>query len=141
MNNKISHYYGDTVRSLFIVCALIMVIGLPWVSEFLTLPPFYSILAMLILIVTAGLLNPKQRWTFFLATVIALASFIIFESSAIIAFTQYTATSKFFLFNQLLAFIFLFAQYYSVKTIRGSFVENNRIPPYEWKGPNPPGNF
>ncbi len=123
---KYPHYYGDTVRSLFLVSALIMVIGLPWMTKFLTISPTVSILGMLVLGIAGGFTNPKQNWTAYVNALVAVVAFFIFETSAVNSFIGYSATSKFFIFNQLLALIFLFAIYYAIKTIRGSLVENNR---------------
>ena len=122
---KISHYYGDIVRVLFLISAIIMLIGLPAINNYLIIPTIFSVISMLILALAAGLTNPKMLWEAEINTVIAVVGFIVFETYAVIAFRQYSATDKFFLSNLILSFIFMFAVYFSVKTLRGLLLKDN----------------
>lgn len=113
------HYYGDMVRALFMLAALVMVLSLPLINNLLPVNTFISILIILGLGFLAGLTNPEQKWTVVLDTIIALVALSIFEYYAIGAFLDGSVTDPLFYINQLLAIIFLFALYYSTKSVRG----------------------
>lgn len=120
---RISHYYGDTVRALFLVAAIIMVVGLPAVSGYISIPTPFSVAGMLVLGLAAGFTNPKQRWDAAINAVIAAVGFFVFESYAVSSFREHGA-DKFFLSNVVLGFLFLMALYYGVKTFRGTLIKD-----------------
>jgi len=113
------HYYGDIVRRLFIVGGMVMVVTYPFFKDRIIAPAIFSVLAIVIVGLAAGLTNPRQQWVMVLDVCISVLGLVFFEYYAI---TQ-TATFEelFFWMNQLLAAIFFAAFYYSVKTLRGSF--------------------
>jgi len=113
-----AHYYGDLVRKLFMAAAVIMLIGLPFFHDYIPVPVNYSVLGIILLGIFAGLVNPKLYLVTLLNTMIATVALIAFEFYAIKSFTQ--QQSFFFVINELLAIIFLFALYYSTKTLRGT---------------------
>jgi len=115
----VPHYYGDIVRLLFLASAVIMLVGLPGISNYLSIPTAVSVVAMLVLGLAAGLTNPKLLWESVINAVIASGGLVIFETYAVTAFRQHGAADKFFISNMVLGFIFLFAVYFSVKTVRG----------------------
>lgn len=123
--NQLNHYYGDVVRILFMAAALVMLIGLPAIRNYIQIPTFFSVAAMLVLGFTAGLTNPKQIWEAGVNVVISLIGFLVFESYAVWAYQRYSATDKFFIANLVLGFIFLFATYFSVKTWRGLYLDRS----------------
>ncbi len=110
------HYYGDTVRSLFMFSAITMAILLPVVKPVLTMPTAVSIIAILLLGIFSGLTNPKQQWVIGFNSAIAIVGFLVFEYYGINAFVD--GEEFFFVINQMLALIFLFAIYYNTKTLR-----------------------
>lgn len=107
------------VRVLFMLAALVMVLSLPLINNLLPVNAFVSILIILGLGFLAGLTNPEQKWTVVLDTIIALVALSIFEYFAVNAFLEGSITNPLFYINQLLAIIFLFALYYSTKSVRG----------------------
>ncbi len=111
------HYYGDLVRKFFLTAAGIMVIGLPFILPFLPWPTLYSIVAIIVLGVLAGLTSPRQTWVIAVNTGVSIIAFLMFESYAIRFYNL--NESYFFVMNQLLALIFLASTYYSTKTWRG----------------------
>jgi hypothetical protein len=121
----IKHYYGDIVRMLFLAAAILMLVGLPAISNYVSIPTVFSVISMLILGLAAGLTNPKQKWDAGINTVIASVGFVVFETYAVIAFREHGGTDKFFLSNLILGFIFLIAVYFSVKTLRGLLLKDN----------------
>lgn len=127
-NKKISseHYYGDNVRQLFFSAASIMAALLPFVNKKLEIPISFSIIGIIILVVAAGLTKPHRAYTATLNVGISLFSAGFFEYCAVIYFNALTPGnwSNFFLLflaNQILTIIFIFALYFSVKTLRGQF--------------------
>jgi len=136
-----SHYYGDTVRILFMAAALVMLVGLPAVGSYIGLPTFFSVIAILGLVLTAGLTNPKQVWEAGLNVGISLVGFLVFESYAVAAYGRFSATDKFFLANLALGFIFLFATYFSVKTWRGLLLAEKDAPAAEPDEQLPPQTY
>lgn len=118
------HYYGDIVRVLFLASAILMLVGLPAISNYLHIPTPLSVLSMLVLGLAAGLTNPKQLGDAGLNAIIASVGFVVFESYAVIAFREYGGSDKFFLSNVVLGFLFMVAVYFSVKTVRGLLVKD-----------------
>jgi len=115
--DKLPHYYGDTIRLIFVIGGIGMLLTLPVFQDRINLPIFISIIAMLGIGVTAGLTNPRQRWVIIFNAVASALGFFIFEYYAVDAFTG--RVDLFFLANQFLALLFFIALYYSVKTLRG----------------------
>ena len=115
----VPHYYGDIVRALFLVAALIMLLGLPVFVNYLDFPLFYSVITMVILGLSAGLTNPRQTWIAAVNVAIAITGFIVFDIKTVDAYRTQVGGMKFFISNLVLAFLFLMAIYFSVKTLRG----------------------
>ncbi len=122
------HYYGDRVRKLFLVGALIMVTSLPFLYDVIPQPVFFSILAIFVLLAAAGLTNPQQVLTSAINVALAIFATGAFEYYAVYASQNFGVGSLFFWANEALAIDFLFASYYSIKTLRGALVlENGKI--------------
>lgn len=113
------HYYGDIIRFLFLSVAIVMLVGLPIIARFLSLPPIVSVFAILMLGLAAGLTNPRQAWTAVVNVGIAIIGFVTFALSAVSSYQTHSAHSRFFISNLILAFIFLLTVYLSTKTLRG----------------------
>ena len=113
-----THYYGDTVRMLFLAAALVMLVSLPLFADYTQLPFFVSVLAILGLGLVAGLTNPQQLWDAVVNTCIAVVGTLVFETYAVIAFRSYGGANWYFFTNLLLGFLFFVALYFSVKTTR-----------------------
>ncbi len=116
---KFPHYYGDIVRALFLVAALIMLIELPALNRQIGVPVAVSVVSILVLGLAAGLTNPELIWDAGINMAISVLSFGVFETYAVIAFRENGGTDTFFLTNLALGFVCLLAVYFSVKTLRG----------------------
>ena len=116
------HYYGDMVRALFMLAALVMIITLPFVYKLLPVPLPVSILIILFLGIFAALTNPLQISSVIINAFFSIGAFLVFEYFAIDAYIKYTIINLLFWTNQLLSIIFLFAIYYSTKTLRGMYL-------------------
>lgn len=116
------HYYGDVVRFLFIVAAIIMLVTLPFLNRNLPIPLFGSILAILAFGTFAGFTNPVQKNTAIINACVSIVALIIFEYYAAQTYFEFSYGNLMFIVNQILAIIFLFALYYSTKTLRAMLV-------------------
>src|SRR3989344_1708187 len=113
------HYYGNPVRSLFMVAAIIMLTTLPMFNEFMVMPTVFSIMCILVLGLTAGVTNPLLYWDAWVNVLVACVGFVATTAYAVSAWNR--NQESFFLTDVILSFIFMLAVYLSVKTLR-SFV-------------------
>ena len=116
------HYHGNIVRRLFLLGAVIMLVTLPFLNLSLPFPLHVSLFAILALSMVAGLTNPLKKWAVVLDQITAIIAVMLFEYYAATYYVRYSATSWEFIVNQVLAFNFLFALYYSTKTLRGKLL-------------------
>ena len=124
------HYYGQTVRTLFLIAGLIMIFTYPFFSDMVPVPTYLSICIMVLLVIFGGLINPVQRWLLVLSNIIPVVGLIVTEYQATYSYSHLSVVDGrapvFFWTNQILSFIFFVAIYLSVKTARGRFVEEVR---------------
>jgi hypothetical protein len=113
------HYYGNLVRRFFLLGAIIMLVTLPFLNALLPVSLFYSLFAIVVLSLVAGLTSPRKMWAIGLDEVIAVFAVMVFEYYAVSYYLEYSASSPLFIVNQLLALNFLVALYYNTKTLRG----------------------
>ena len=115
------HYYGDTVRRLFLIAGIIIIVTLPFFSVLVPFPVVISSFGVLLIGFVAGMTSPRQNWVTILNVLVSIAGLILFEYYAVAAYymPQTQQTAMFFWTNELLAVIFFFALYYSGKTLRG----------------------
>lgn len=99
------------------VAALIMLITLPFINALLPVPLFYSLLAITILSIIAGMTSIYIKWSNIIDELISVLAVIIFEYYAVIYYLQYSWTSPLFIINQILALNFLIALYYATKNL------------------------
>lgn len=128
MNTQINyHYYGDSVRNLFITGGLVMLVSYPFFSSFIKAPIVFSIIGSIALVVFAGLMNPRQKWVMVLNAIIPIVALAVFEYAAVYTYLNLSpavgAHVAFFWVNQALSLLFFFAAYLAVKTVRGSFIQ------------------
>lgn len=120
------HYYGDVVRFLFLLAAVIMLITLPFLNPNLPVPLILSILIILTIGLVAGVTNPLQKSTSVITTGISSIALVVFEYYAVTTYLASSFTNLLFIVNQTLALIFLFALYYSTKTLRAKLIEKDK---------------
>lgn len=119
-----THYYGDIVRVLFMLAAVLVILGTPLISSFLPVNLFLLVVFVLTLALIAGLTNPAQKWTIALDVGISLLGVAVFEFFAVDAFVNAGLIDPAFTITQLLAVIFLFTLYYSTKSLRGMYLRD-----------------
>ena len=115
----IPHYHGDSVRALFVVGALVLIVAQSTGAE-LPLSSTGAVFSAVILVVTAGITNPKVGWIHWVNALIAVWGTILFGTSAV---EHYRAGSGFFdtsfIYIEALAIVSLIALYFTTRTIRG----------------------
>lgn len=120
----VEHYYGDILRRLFFTGSITILVTFPFFYNILTYSRVFILGCAILLILLAGLTSPKQRLIMFLNAVISFLAIIFFEYHSIQFYiSDIGSFLKFFLFtiSYFLSINFLFAFYYSVKTLRGMF--------------------
>lgn len=131
MNTESSyHYHGDSVRTLFIIGGLIMIISYPFFSSFIKAPIAFSIIGVIALAIFGGLMNPKQKWVMAMNAIIPIAAFAVFEYAAVYTYLNLSPVRDihvaFFWVNQVLSVIFFSAAYLATKTLRGALLNSKQ---------------
>ena len=111
------HYYGSIVRKLFVLAAVLTFLIYPFFSPFLPQHPALMIFAVALLAVMAGLTSQRDRMVIIIDIIISFLAIIFFENHAI-AYVKLLPRGI-FVADQIMTFIFFFALYFSVKTLRG----------------------
>ncbi len=126
-DKSLAHYYGDTIRGIFILTGVIMLIGFPFFASLIPLPIPTVLFIIILLAVAGGLMNPEQRWVLALNTIVPVIGFAVFEYFAVFAYLHLPPEDvkniAFFWVNQVLSLLFFFATYLAMKTLRGSFLK------------------
>ena len=116
------HYHGRLVRALLVTAALIMAVSLPVFNSLVALPLHVSLFAIIALLLMGGIINPISKWVFLFSSILPIPGFVIFESYAFQAFQTLSfnvpINIAYFWTNQVLALLFFFATYLSVRTLR-----------------------
>ncbi len=114
----IFHYYGDYVRRIFIGVAVVLVLTEPLYPNLMPLlSTMGTVLFVALLIFHAGFTSPANKMTAIGNILIALFGMLLFQYSAAVGYK--TEELVIFLVREALALAFMFALYYSTKTIRG----------------------
>ena len=116
----IPHYYGDAVRQIFVVTGAAMLVTAPFlINRAPVLLPF-EIGGAIALVCLAALTNPKKTWVLLADVLAAGVGLVVFEALAIAAY----ASGNWLAFTMLeaLTLAFLFALYFSLKTVRSMFL-------------------
>jgi hypothetical protein len=116
-----AHYYGDTIRLIYVLAGVFMIFAFPFFASVLGLPILIPVIVILVLGIFAGLVSPEQKWVMRAYTVISVIGLIVFEYYAVATYNGSIrgAGPLFFWGNQLLALLFFMSTYLSVKTVRG----------------------
>ena len=135
---KISHYYGDSVRQLFIAAAATMLIGAPFYTNNLGVELPFIVLGTVALVSVAAVTNPFKIGVISADAVAAGVGLVIFEIWALGNYQ--TDPLHMFVIREALALIFLFALYFSTKTLRSMFLDKVGKPdsPREFTHPENP---
>ncbi|MCW9054721.1 MAG: hypothetical protein OQJ98_01950 [Candidatus Pacebacteria bacterium] len=113
---QVPHYHGDVVRILFLVGGVIILATLPFYKNLLPVGTSFLTVFVVLLALGGAIVNPFQRWTVFVDLVISAVAVVLFEYAAVIRYGYDEGLLS--LIRQLLAIVFLFALYYSGRTLR-----------------------
>lgn len=118
------HYYGDMVRQLFLSAAVIMLVGAPFYTDDIGAQGPVLVVAAIMLAVIAGVMSPQMRFAKIAGTVVAGLGAIFFELWALAEYQSTQDFSAFFVIRQVLALLFFFALYFSIKSTRADVLEH-----------------
>ena len=117
-SGSVPHYYGDIVRRLFLIAAVLMLITMPFFKDWIFFPTHISVLAVVILALASGFTAPRQTWVYALDLIVSVIGVLVFGFIAVEKSGVYPL--NFIMDNLVLAVLFLVALYFSAKTIRGA---------------------
>ena len=116
---EIPHYHGDKTRVIFVASALILIIAQSTGAD-LPLSTAGTVVAAILLVITAGVTNPAQGWIHWLNAFLAAYGTILFGMTAISRYRSgISLFEPSFLYIEALALLSLFALYFTTRTIRG----------------------
>ncbi|MHB1769821.1 MAG: hypothetical protein ACYCPH_01935 [Minisyncoccota bacterium] len=120
--HTIPHYHGDAVRGLFLVGALVLIVAQSTGAR-LPLSTVGAVIVAAALVVSAGITNPAQSWIHWINAFFAVLGTFLFGTAAV---EHYRAGMSLFdpsfVSVEALAFLSLFALYFTTRTIRGFYV-------------------
>ncbi|TSC75311.1 MAG: hypothetical protein G01um101430_518 [Parcubacteria group bacterium Gr01-1014_30] len=118
------HYYGDIVRRLFLTAGIVIAFSTPLffhLAPKLSIPVF-SLIVVVTLVFLAGYTSPAKKRVVELDIISSALAIVLFGISAFLAWrSDHPDWHRVFFFFLLsgLGLIFIFALYYSVKSLRG----------------------
>lgn len=122
-----SHYYGDYVRILFVIAA-VLIFFLHFTNEAEVFSVSISLAMILGLVIVAGLTNVVQVWTQWLAVILSGLMLVLFGE---LTFRRFQDFNIDLLLQNLtiasLSILFVIALYLSVRTLRGSLMRGAPI--------------
>ena len=122
----LAHYHGDEVKTLFVVSALVLIFAQSTRAD-IPLSTFGAVTDAAVLVIVAGVINPRQVWIHWVSEVLAVLGTILFGTAAVDRYRGGTsAFAPSFLYIEALAVLSLFALYFATRTIRGIMVRTDR---------------
>ena len=119
------HYYGDTVRKLFLVGAVVILLATPLFSHLFAPLAFLPLFVVVGLGVLAGLISPTQKLVAFLQTCVSAIAVVGFGLYSVLLYAVPGHVdwhrNVLLLLAVFLSLNFLFALYYRSKALRGFF--------------------
>ena len=116
MGPSIPHYYGDYVRQIFMLCGAAMLIFSPFLATAFPAALPFEIGGALIVAILGALTNPAKQMSMLADAIVAGVGVVTYELLALNAFSSGSMIA--FIEREALAVAFLFALYFSLKTIR-----------------------
>jgi hypothetical protein len=124
MELPVPHYYGNATRAIFIIAAIVLILGLPTVSQYFGIPIIFAGTAIAILAIAAGITNPIQRGSLILNMIVSVFGLLTFIYISWFMY-KHEFGGIILELNQLMALLFLIASYLSVKSVRGYSLNQN----------------
>jgi hypothetical protein len=123
--HKIPHYHGDSVRVLFVISAILIIVAQSTGAE-LPLSTTGAVISAAMLVVVAGITNPSQGWIHWLSAFIAIIGTLLFGSTAVGHYRAgISVYNPSFVYVEALALLSLVALYFTTRTVRGFHLKQN----------------
>jgi hypothetical protein len=117
---SIRHYYGDSLRTMFMVSAVIYATAIPLFGSLLPFDVYASVGIVLLLVFLAGITNPHSQFVMFINVAVAGMGAYLMQTAAIQFFGQ--DSSVLFFLRQIVAILLLVAFYHGVRTARNMMI-------------------
>ncbi len=112
----IPHYYGDAARQLLLGAAALMIIASPLYSNNLRAAFPFIMVGALVAVAFAALTNPRDVWVSIGNAIISGVGAVVYTTWGIYEYEAINPIA--FMLRVAIGIIFLFAFYFSVKTVR-----------------------
>lgn len=113
---SVRHYYGDTVRVMFLSAAIVYAVAMPLFGELLPIGTMGGIAVVLALALFAGITNPHSKIVMILDVAIAGVGLFLLQNAALMYFS--VDGVMLFILREASVILFLIAFYESVKSLR-----------------------
>ena len=114
LRSLVAHYYGNEVRVLFVICAVLLFVLTPIFGNILPGTIYFIPLSSAILLLLAALTNPKVKWVIAIDCIAAGAFLVFVEVAALRLYTS--GSSSAFVAREVIGLMFMLALYFSLKT-------------------------
>ncbi|MDO8514858.1 MAG: hypothetical protein Q7S50_04940 [bacterium] len=112
----IPHYYGDASRQLLLGAAALMLIASPLYGDNLRIEFPFEVLGAFLAVGLAALTNPRDRWASMGDAVLSGVGMVTYATWGIFEYDSISPIA--FVLRLVIALLFLFAFYFSMKTVR-----------------------
>ncbi len=113
---NVPHYYGDYSRQLLIAAAALILVAAPIYGNNLRVEFPFIVLGSLIMVALAALTNPRDMWVSAGSSIISGVGVLTYGTWGI---SEYDVSGPItFILRLTIAIVFLFAFYFSLKTVR-----------------------
>ena len=128
----VSHYYGDFVREFLLGGAVVMLFTAPFYADELRAELPIEVITAVILVALAAMTSPWKKSILVADAIAAGVVTIVYQIWALNGYG--TTTNVIFVLREAISIIFLFAFYFSVKTVRAMVLHQigKRVSPDEF---------
>jgi len=113
---RVSHYYGDTTRQIFVALAAFAILAAPFYADDLQAQLPLIVVMTVGLVACAAFTSPRSRTMIFIDAAVCVVGLIFFELWALSAWERVSYLT--FFLREIAALLFLFGLYYSGKSWR-----------------------
>ena len=116
---SIPHYHGDIVRQLLLSAGALIIVAVPMLSTISIFTTPFELAGAVLLVVCAGMTSASRAWPLVLDAMVSAVGLVVYEPLALLAYRS--GDLLLFVVYEALSLLFLFALYFSIKTIRSMF--------------------
>lgn len=113
---KIAHYYGDIVRDFMLGGAVVMLLAAPFYADRLRGELLFEVIGAIIIVGLAAMTNPWKKSILVADTIAVGIVTVVYQIWALNGYG--TANNTAFVLREAVSIIFMFAFYFSAKTVR-----------------------